>query len=105
LNAWTQTYTIRVRTSADCRVVRQSSVQFARAQFNPHLPSGFLFRAVREYRLPGVTVSEHRFVTIEGVFQGPVVRRGSLILVNRGDGLWYRFRSGVLVVQEREVES
>jgi len=105
LYAWTQSYTIRVCTSAGCRVVRQSSVQFARAQFNPHLPSGFTFCATREHRLPGVTVSEHRLVTIRGVFRGPAVRRGSLILIYREDGLWYRFRSGVLIVQEREVES
>jgi len=50
-------------------------------------------------------VSEHRVVTIRGVFRGTVLERGGLIYVYRGEGLWYRFRTGVLVVQEGEVES
>jgi len=47
----------------------------------------FSFRATREYRLPGVAVFEHRLITIRGVFRGPVVRRGSVIYIYRGDGL------------------
>ena len=103
--AWSRVYTFRIRTATSCRIVRQSSIEFTRVQFNPHLPSGVSFRTTREYRLPGVTVSEHRIVTIRGIFRGLVVRRGSVIYIYRGAGLWYRFRSGVLVEQEREVES
>jgi len=105
LYAWTQVYTSRVRTAMSSRVIWQSSIEFTRAQFNPHLPSGFSFRANREYRLPSVTVSEYWFITIRGVFRGPVVQRRGVIYIYRGDGLRYRFRLGVLVVQEREVES
>ena len=74
LYAWTQTNTIRIRTLAGCRVVWRSSVQFARAPFNPHLQGGLSFCTAREHRLSGATVSEYRLVTIRGVFRGPVVR-------------------------------
>ena len=102
---WSRVYTFQIRSASDSRVVRQSSIEFTQAQFNPHLPSGFSFRTTRDHRLPGVTVHEHRIVTIQGIFRGPVVRRGGVIYIYRGQGLWYRFRSGVLVEQEREVES
>jgi len=105
LYAWTQVYTIRIRTASDCRSIRRTAICAARAQFTPHLPGGFSFFAARESRLPGVTVSEHWVTTIRGIFRGPVVRRGSLVFVYRGDGLWYRFRLCVLVEQERGVES
>ena len=42
---------------------------------------------------------------MRGVFRGVVVRRGSVIYIYRGDGLWYILRLAVLVTEEREVES
>jgi len=90
---------------SSCQDFRQSSLQCARAPFNPHLPRGVPFLSVRRYRLPGTEISEYRSLTIQGIFRGVVVRRGSLIYIYRGDGLWYRFRLEVLVTEEREVES
>ena len=88
-----------------CQDFRQSSLQFARAPFHPHLPSGFTFLSTRGYRLPGAEVLEYRSITIQVVFRGVVVRRGSVIYIYRGDGLWYRIRLAVLITEEQEVES
>jgi len=57
------------------------------------------------YGFPGAEISQRRVVTVRGVFRGVVARRGRVIYIYRGDGLWYRFRLGVLVVEEREVDS
>jgi len=43
LYAWTQVHSIRVRTATSCRDFRQFSLQFTRAPFNPHWPSGLSF--------------------------------------------------------------
>jgi len=105
LYAWSQVYTIQVRTTTSCRDLRQSSHQFGRALSDPHLPRGVPFLSIRRYRLPGAEISEYQSITVRGVFRGVVVRRGSLIYLYRGDGPWYRFRLGVLVTEEQEVES
>ena len=91
LYAWTQIHTIRVRTATSCRVVRQPSLQFGRAVFTPHLSSGVSILRTGEYRLPGVEVSSHRFITIRGVFRGVVVQRRNAVYVYLGDGLWRRY--------------
>ena len=97
-------YTIRVRTGTSCRNFQQLSLQFARAPPNPHLPSGFSFLSVRRYRLPSAEISEHWVITIRGVFREVVIQQGRVIYIYREDGLWYRFRLGVLVTEELEVE-
>jgi len=103
--AWTQIHTIRVRNHSSCRVIRQSSLQFGRAAFNPHLSSGVTILRTREYRLSGAEVSSHRAITIRGVFRGLVVLRGNAVYIYRGDGLWYRYRLAALATTVQEVES
>jgi len=103
--AWTQIHTIRVRTATSCRVIRQSSLQFGRASFNPHLSSGVTLLRTREYRLPGAAVSSHQAITLRGVFRGLVVQRRNAVYIYRGDGLWYRYRLVALATQVQEVES
>jgi len=105
LYPWSQVHTVRVRTATSCRDFPQSSSQFGRGPFNPHLPSGFTFLRTRRYRLPGAGISEHRFITIRGVFRGVVIRQGSIIYIYRGDGLRYRFRLVALATEVQEVES
>jgi len=100
LYAWAQVYTIRVHTTTSCRDFRQSSLQFGRAPFNPHLPHSVPFLSFRRYQLPGAEISEYWSITVRGIFPGVVARRGDLIHLYRGDGLWYRFRLGVLVTEE-----
>jgi len=70
---WTSLHTCRVRTSTDCRVLRQSSLSVGKGPFNPHLPGGFTFLRTREYRLAGVQILDLRRFTIRGVFRGVVV--------------------------------
>jgi len=103
--AWTQIHTIRIRDHSSCRIIRQPSIQFGRAAFNPHLSSGVTILRTREYRLPGVEVSSHRAITIRGVFRGLVVQRRNAVYIYRGDGLWYRYRLVALASQVQEVES
>jgi len=50
LYAWSQIYTIQVRTATSSQTLWQPSLQFGRASFNPHLPSGFTFLRTQEYR-------------------------------------------------------
>jgi len=99
--AWTQIHTIRVRTATSCRVFRQSSLQFGRATFNPHLSSGVSFLRTGRYRLHGAEVSSDRAITIRGVFRGVVIQRGNVIYVYRGDGLWHRYRLVALPAEAR----
>jgi len=73
LYAWTQVHTIRVHTATSCRDFWQSALQFGRAPFNPHLPSGFKFLRTRWHRLPGAEISGYRPITIRGIFRGVVV--------------------------------
>ena len=99
--AWTQIHTIRVRTTSNCRVIRQPSLQFGRATYNPHLSSGVTFLRTREYRLPGVEISSHGAVTIRGVFRGVVIQRADAVYVHLGDGCWRRYRLAALATGAR----
>jgi len=105
LCAWTQVHTMRIRTSTCYRDFRQSSLQFGRALFNPHLPGAFLFLWTGRYRLPGAEIFEHRWTTIRGVYRGVVIWRRGVIYLYRGDGLWYHFRLVALAMLVQEVES
>jgi len=104
LYAWTQIHKVRVRTASNCRVIRQSSVQFGRATFNPHLSSGVTILRTREYRLPGAEVSSHRTITLRGVFRRLAIQRRNAVYIYLGDGLWYRYRLVTLAAQVQEVE-
>jgi hypothetical protein len=64
---WTTLDSIRIRSAESCRVIRKFAYSIGRSTFNPHLPNGFSLLSTREYRLPGVDVSEHLCVTIPGV--------------------------------------
>jgi len=105
LYAWSQVNTLRLRTATSCREFRQSSLQFIRASFNPHLLSGSSFLWTRRYWLPGAEILKHQCVTIRGIFRGVIVRRQGVIYIYCGDGLWLRYRFVALAMEEQEVES
>jgi len=73
LYACTPVDIVPICTATSCRTLLQPSLQFGRAPFNSHLPSGFLFLQTQEYRLPGAKVYQHRRITIRGIFRGVVV--------------------------------
>jgi len=91
---WTTFDTIRIRSATSSQVIRKFAYSIGRSTFNPHLPNGFSFLSTREYRLPGVEVSEHRRVTLRGVGRRVAFRRGSLVYIYIGDRLWKRFNFG-----------
>jgi hypothetical protein len=91
---WTTLDTIRIRSAMSCRVIRKFTYSVGRSTFNPHLPNCFSFLSTREYRVPGVEVSEHRCTTIQGVGRRVVTRRGDLVCLYLGDGQWRRFNFG-----------
>jgi len=88
---WTTLDTIRIRSATDRRVIRRFDFSIGRSLFNPHLPSGFSFLSIRDYRLSGVEVSDHWHTTIQGVGRRVAIRRGSLVFIYLGDGEWRRF--------------
>jgi len=85
----------------DCQELQQSPLAVGRAQFNPHLQSGFSYLRTREYRVPGAEISQQRRITIRGVFQGVVVQLGGLVYVYIGDGHWRRFDTVALQTRSR----
>ena len=76
-----------------------------RSWFDPHLPGRFSLLRTREYRLPGLEVSEHRRITIRGVGRRVAGRGGSLIFLYAGEGLWRRFDLARSCLTAQEVES
>ena len=84
----------RRRSATDWCVIRQFAFSVGSSTFNPHLPSGFSFLSTREYRLPGVEVSEHWRTTGRGVGRRVAIRRGSLIFPYIADGNWRQFNIG-----------
>jgi hypothetical protein len=91
---WTTLDTIRIRSPTSCRVIWKFAYSIGRSTYNPHLPGGFSFLSTREYRVSGVTVSEHRCTTIRGVGRRVVVHWGSLVYIYLVDGQWRRFDFG-----------
>jgi hypothetical protein len=91
---WTTLVTIRIRSATDCPFIQKLAFSVGRSTFNPHLSGGFSFLSTREYRLPGVEVSEHWRVTIQGVRRGGAFQQGSLVFIYLGDGQSRRFDFG-----------
>jgi len=91
---WTTLDTIRISCGTGCQVIRRFAYSIGRSTFNPHLPSRFSFLSTREYRLSGVEVSEYRRTTIRAEGRRVAVRRGSLVYLYLGDGLWRWFDFG-----------
>jgi len=102
---WSTSDTIRTRSASSCRTIRRTAFSVGRSTFNPHLLCGFSFLRTREYRLPGVVVHEHQRITIRGVGRRVVTRRGSLIFLYVGDGLWRRLNLESSCSSVQEVES
>ena len=96
---------MRVRTPTSCQDIRQSSIHFGRATFNPHLSSGVSFWRSGEYRFPGASISSHRVVTIRRILRGIIIQRGGAIYHYRGDGLWHRYSLVALIAERQDVES
>jgi hypothetical protein len=91
---WMTFDTVRIRSATDSRVIRNVAYAVGRSTFNPHLPRDFSFLSTREYRLPGIEVSEHRRVTILGVGRRVAIRSGSQVYIYIGDGNWRGFDFG-----------
>jgi len=103
--ARTSTESTRVRTATHCSVFRQPSFRISSAAFDRHLLCGASLLGNHEYLLPGAEKSQHRGTTRRGLFQGVVVRRGSLVFIYIEDVLWHRFDLETLVCRSQLVES
>jgi hypothetical protein len=88
---WSTSVAIWIHSATDCHVIRRTTYSAGQSWFNPHLPRCYLFLRIREYRLPGVQVSNHWTTTIRGVGRRVVARWGSVIILYMGDGNWRRF--------------
>jgi hypothetical protein len=102
---WSITNTIRIRSETSCWIIRWSCLSSGWSWFNQHLPRRFSCLQTQEYSLPGIEVSEYRRITIHGVGRGLVERRGSLIFLYEGEGLWRRFDSACSCCTVQQVES
>jgi hypothetical protein len=71
--AWISLYTSQICIAEGGQEFRQLAFRIARAPFNSHLCCGLWFLSTREYRLPGVVISQHRSLTLRGIFPGVVV--------------------------------
>jgi hypothetical protein len=102
---WLTLLKVRIHSGTNCCTIRRVTLLPGRSVFNPHIPHGFSFLRTREYRSPGLEISEHWVCTIRGVGRRVVARQGSSIFLYEGDSLWRCFDLGYSCRTVQEVES